>query len=176
MAVEQRVSRIQPRLVVVEERFSQADAAWPSNAAAQSIQIVQTERSTPAGNAPEFAAPIASMPDGGDAQAQSPNYHEALEMISSAALTMASIEDQSHRIRANAFALTQRVRSERFETDQQISVLQGQLEASHFVAEQLRQQLAQAEERASVAEEWLQRFQEAIASAFAARRTAEMVS
>ena len=116
------------------------------------------------------------MPDGGDAQAQSPNYLEALEMISSAALTMASIEDQSHRIRANAFALTQRVRSERFETDQQISVLQEQLEASHYVAEQLRQQLAHAEERASVAEEWLQRFQEAIASAFAARRTAEMAS
>jgi hypothetical protein len=34
MAVEQRVSKIQPRLVVVEERFSQAAAAWPSNAAA----------------------------------------------------------------------------------------------------------------------------------------------
>jgi hypothetical protein len=94
-------------------------------------------------------------------------------MISSAARTITSLEDESQRIKANAFALTQRVRSERLETDQQIGVLQEQLKASNLLAEQLRQQLADAEERANVAEEWLHHFQKAIASAFAARRAAE---
>ena len=107
---------------------------------------------------------------------------------------MTTIEDESQRIRVNALALTQRVRSERIEAEQQVGILQEQLKASHLLANQLKQQLAEeraavvemkaghssieqlkqrladAEERADVAEEWLQRLQEAIVSSFSARR------
>jgi NAD(P)-dependent dehydrogenase (short-subunit alcohol dehydrogenase family) len=115
------------------------------------------------------------MKDTGDdeAPAKPRNHLESLELISTAARTMASIEDESQRIRANAFAPTQRVRSERLEIDQQIGVLQEQLKASNLLAEQLGQRLAEAEERANVAEEWLLHFQNAIVSAFSAHRAAE---
>jgi hypothetical protein len=175
MATDQRIPRIQPRLVRVEDRATQADPASPPNSATRLIQVIQTEQSSLARSTPEAAEPTASIQIAGDDEnaVQSRNYLQTLEMISSAARTITSLEDESQRIRANAFALTQRVRSERLETDQQISVLQDQLKTSHSLVEQLRQQLAEAEERANVAEEWLQQFQNAIASAFAARRAAE---
>ena len=162
------------------------------------IQIVRAERSIVARDTSESAEPIASTQGPGlDEAARSRDYLQALEMISTAARTMTSIEDESQRIRVNALALTQRVRSERIEADQLVSVLQEQLKASHYLAEQLKQQLAEeraaiaemkashssieqlkqrlahAEERADVAEEWLQRFQEAIVSSFPECRTAE---
>jgi hypothetical protein len=175
MATDQRISRLQPRLVRVEDRPTQAEPASPPNTATRLIQVIQTEQSSLARSAPETADPTASIQISGDDEtaAQSRNYLQTLEMISTAARTITSLEDESQRIRANAFALTQRVRSERLETDQQINILQEQLKTSHMLAEQLRQQLAEAEERANVAEEWLQQFQNAIASAFAARRAAE---
>ena len=132
-----------------------------------------------------------------EAAAKSRDYLQALELIGTAARTMTTIEDESQRIRVNAFALTERVRSERIEADQQVGVLQEQLKASHLLAaqlkqqlaeeraiiaeakashsaiEQLKQRLAQAEERADVAEEWLQRLQEAIISSFSDRRGGE---
>jgi hypothetical protein len=201
MATDQRVPRIQPRLVRVEGRTSQADHARLLNAATGLIpvQIVRTERSIVGRDTSEPAEPMSSMqglgPD--EAAAKSRDCLQALEMIGAAARTMTSIEDESQRIRVNALALTQRVRSERIEADQQISVLQEQLKASHLLAEQLKQQLAEerartaevkasrpsieqleqqlahAEERADVAEEWLQRLQEAIVSSFSSRRAAE---
>jgi hypothetical protein len=175
MATDQRMPKLQPRLVRVEDRTTQADPASPSNPAVRLIQVVQAERSSIATRTSESAEPIASIQVAGDdeASSQARNYLQTLEMISTAARTMASIEDESQRIRANAFALTQRVRSERLETDQQIVVLQEQLNASNLLAEQLRQQLADAEERADIAEEWLRHFQNAIASAFSAHRAAE---
>jgi hypothetical protein len=174
MATDQGTARIQPRLVRVEDSTSQSDPAGPPSSAARLIQIVQTERSSLA-RSTEAAEPNASIQVSGDDEAaeQSRNYLQTLEIISCAARTMASIEDESQRIRANAFALTQRVRSERLETDQQISALQEQLKASHLLAEQLRQQLAETEERANVAEEWLRHFQNAITSAFSAHRATE---
>jgi len=178
MATDQRTARIQPRLVRVEDRTTQADPAGAPNPAVRLIQVVQAERSSAAASTSESGEPVASIQVAGDdeASAQARNYLQTLEMISSAARTMATIEDESQRIRANAFALTQRVRSERLETDQQIVVLQEQLNASNLVAEQLRQQLAEAEERANVAEEWLRHFQNAINSAFSAHRAAETVA
>jgi hypothetical protein len=175
MATDQRAARIQPRLVRVEDRTSQPDRAGPPNSVARLIQVVQTEMSSLASSTSESAEPSASIQVSGDDETAelSRNYLQTLEMISSAARTITSLEDESQRIKANAFALTQRVRSERLETDQQIGVLQEQLKASQLLAEQLRQQLADAEERANVAEEWLHHFQKAIASAFAARRAAE---
>jgi hypothetical protein len=173
MATDQRTTRNQPRLVRVEDS-SQSDRVGPPNSVARLIQVVQTEMSNLASSTPESAEPSAIQVSGDDETAeQSRNYLHTLEMISSAARTITSLEDESQRIKANAFALTQRVRSERLETDQQIGVLQEQLKASQLLAEQLRQQLADAEERANVAEEWLHHFQKAIASAFAARRAAE---
>jgi hypothetical protein len=162
-------------LVRVEDGTSQPDRAGPSNSVGRLIQVVQKEMSSLASSTPESAEPSASIQVSGDDETavQSRNYLQTLDMISSAARTITSLEDESHRIKANAFALTQRVRSERLETDQQIGVLQEQLKASHLLAEQLRHQLADAEERANVAEEWLQHFQKAIVSAFAARRAAE---
>ena len=166
---------MQPRLIKLEDRVGQPNPSWPVNVAAQPIQLVKTESVMDASSASESNSPNSPLrdPSAAAATATPPNYLETLEMISGAALTMASIEDQSQRIRANALALTQRVRSDRLEAGQQIGVLQEQLKASHMLAERLRQQLAQAEERASVAEEWLKRFHEAINSAFAARRAAE---
>lgn len=201
MATEQRVHRTQPRLVAVEDLTSQAESVWSPKSAARLLQVVETELTAVARSTPESAAPIAS-PQGPGADAapeKSRNYLQALELLSGAARTMATIEDESQRIRANAIALTQRVRSERIEADQQISVLQEQLKVSHFLAEhlkqelaeaeeraklaeakashsateQLRQQLAEAEERADVAEELLQRLEEKIVSAFSACRAAE---
>jgi hypothetical protein len=173
MATDQRTARIQPRLVRVEDS-SQPDRVGSPNSVARLIQVVQTEMSSLASSTAESAEPSAIQVSGDDETAeQSRNYLHTLEMISSAARTITSLEDESQRIKANAFALTQRVRSERLETDQQIGVLQEQLKASNLLAEQLRQQLADAEERANVAEEWLHHFQKAIASAFAARRAAE---
>jgi len=175
MATDQRTARNQPRLVRVEDGAGQPDRVGPQNSVARLIQVVQTEMSSLASSSSESGEPGASIQVSGDDEnaAQSRNYLQTLEMISSAARTITSLEDESQRIKANAFALTQRVRSERLETDQQIGVLQEQLKASHSLAEQLRQQLAEAEERANVAEEWLRHFQNAIASAFAARRAAE---
>jgi hypothetical protein len=204
MATEQRVPRVQPRLVRVEDSTSQADVAWSPKSAARLLQVVESELPALARTASEPAEPTSSMqcPVAVEAPAQSRNYLQALEMLGSAARAMATIEDESQRIRANAFALTQRVRSERIEADQHIGVLQEQLRASHSLAEQLKrqlaeaeeranaaevkanhsltekleQQLAQAEERANLAEEWLQRFQETIVSTFSARRAAEAAS
>jgi hypothetical protein len=174
MATDQRTARIQPRLVRVEDGTNQPDRVGSPNSVARLIQVVQTEMSSLASSTAESAEPSAIQVSGDDETAeQSRNYLHTLEMISSAARTITSLEDESQRIKANAFALTQRVRSERLETDQQIGVLQEQLKASNLLAEQLRQQLADAEERANVAEEWLHHFQKAIASAFAARRAAE---
>lgn len=173
MATDHRTARNQPRLVRVEDS-SQPDRVGSPNSVARLIQVVQTEMSSLASSTAESAEPSAIQVSGDDETAeQSRNYLHTLEMISSAARTITSLEDESQRIKANAFALTQRVRSERLETDQQIGVLQEQLKASNLLAEQLRQQLADAEERANVAEEWLHHFQKAIASAFAARRAAE---
>jgi hypothetical protein len=175
MTIEQRLPKMHPRLVKLEDRVGQPNPSWPLSAAAQTIQLVKTESAMETSSASESDQP-SSPPSAEDAKANPPNYLETLEMISGAALTMASIEDQSQRIRANALALTQRVRSDRHEANQQIGVLQEQLKASHMLAERLRQQLEQAEERASVAEEWLKRFHEAVSSAFAARRAAETAS
>jgi hypothetical protein len=201
MATDQSVPRIQPRIVRVEDRTSWADRARPAGAAAGliPIQIVRTERSIVARDTSESADPTSSMPgpDFDDVAAKSRDYLQALEMIGTAARTMTSIEDESQRIRVNALALTQRVRSERIEAEQQVGVLQQQLKTSHLLVDQLKQQLAEeraalaelkashssieelkqrladAEERADVAEEWLQRFQEAIVSAFSACRAAQ---
>ena len=175
MATDQRMPRIQPRLVRVEDSTSLPDAAAPPSSGARLIQIVQTDRSSAARSTSEATERVASIQVSGDDEAaeQSRNYLQTLDIISCAARTMASIEDESQRIRANAFALAQRVRSERLETDQQISALQEQLKASNLLAEQLRQQLAETEERANVAEEWLRHFQNAITSAFSARHAAE---
>jgi prophage tail gpP-like protein len=175
MATDQRTARIQPRLVRVEDRTTQADPASSPNPAVRLIQVVQAEQSHLATGTSEAPEPVSAIQVAGDdeASAQARNYLQTLEMISSAARTMATIEDESQRIRANAFALTQRVRSERLETDQQIVILQEQLKASNLLTEQLRQQLAETEERANVAEEWLRHFQNAINSAFSAHRAAE---
>ena len=175
MATDQRTARIQPRLVRVEDRAIQADPAGSANPAVRLIQAVQAEQSNLATGTSDAAEPVASIQVAGDDEAstQARNYLQTLEIISSAARTMATIEDESQRIRANAFALTQRVRSERLEADQQIVVLQEQLKASNLLTEQLRQQLAETEERANVAEEWLRHFQNAINSAFSAHRAAE---
>jgi len=52
----------------------------------------------------------------------------------------------------------------------------AEAKADNSLIEQLKQQVAQAEERASAAEEWLERFQEAIVSSFSARRSAAETS
>ena len=201
MATDQAVPRVQPRLIRIEGHTSQDDRARLPNATAAliPIQIVRTERSIAARDVPDSAEPIPSTQDAGpdEAAAKSREYLQALEMISTAARTMTSIEDESQRIRVNALALTHRVRSERIEAEQQVGVLREQLKASHVLAEQLKQQLAEeraavaeakesissieelkqqlahAEERADVAEEWLQRLQEAIVSSFSGCRAAE---
>ena len=201
MATDQAVPRIQPRIVRIEDRTSQADRARPLNAATGllPVQIVRTERSILGRDTSDTAEPFSSMQGPGldEAAAKSRDYLQVLDMISTAARTMTSIEDESQRIRVNAFALTERVRSERIEAEQQVGVLQEQLKTSHLLAAQLKQQLAEeraniaemkashssieqlkqrlahAEERADVAEEWLQRFQEAIVSSFSIRGAAE---
>jgi HPt (histidine-containing phosphotransfer) domain-containing protein len=183
----------------VEDRTSRADRArLPGTATGLiPIQIVRTERSIVARDTSDSADPISAMQGPGFDETKSRDYLQALEMIGTAARTMTSIEDESQRIRVNALALTQRVRSERIEAEQQVCVLQEQLKTSHFLADQLKQQLAEeraaiaelkashssieelkqrladAEERADLAEEWLQRFQEAIVSSFSALRAAE---
>jgi DNA repair exonuclease SbcCD ATPase subunit len=150
-------------LVITADGVSQTGASRQAGAAAQPVHV----------DASEFVEPISlHLLRAEGARTAEPGYLQALELISGAAHTMASIEDQSQRIQAKALELTQRARSDRLEALQKIATLQEQLMESQTLVEQLDRRLAEAEERAATAEEWLQRFREAAISAFAARRKA----
>lgn len=100
-----------------------------------------------------------------------PDYLQALELVSGAAQTMQSMEEQSARIQTKAFELMQQARSDRQEAHERIGDLANQLTASAARAEELERQLAEAELRARTAEQWLGRFMEAVNEAFAVRRS-----
>jgi predicted RNase H-like nuclease (RuvC/YqgF family) len=100
-----------------------------------------------------------------------PDYLQALELVSGAAQTMQSMEEQSTRIQTKAFELMQQARSERQESHERIANLVEQLTASEARAEELERQLAEAELRAQTAEQWLGRFMETVNEAFAVRKS-----
>ena len=100
-----------------------------------------------------------------------PDYLQALELVSGAAQTMQSMEEQSTRIQTKAFELMQQARSERQESQERIANLVDQLTESEARAEKLEQQLAEAELRAQTAEQWLSRFMETVNEAFAVRKS-----
>lgn len=91
-----------------------------------------------------------------------PDYLEALELINGAAQVMSAMEEHSQQIQAKAFELTERARADRLTTSQQIASLEQQLAVSETRAAELSRLLADAELRAQTAQEWLQRFLEAI--------------
>jgi hypothetical protein len=100
-----------------------------------------------------------------------PDYLQALELVSGAAQTMQSMEEQSSRIQAKAFELMQQARSDRQEAHERLATLVNQLTASEARAEELERQLAEAELRAQTAEQWLSRFMETVNEAFAVRKS-----
>jgi hypothetical protein len=117
----------------------------------------------------EQAAERAS--DISDIERALPDYLQALELVSGAAQTMQSMEEQSSRIQTKAFELMQQARSERQESHERIANLVEQLTASEERAEELERQLAEAELRAQKAEQWLSRFMETVTEAFAVRKS-----
>jgi chromosome segregation ATPase len=100
-----------------------------------------------------------------------PDYLQALELVSGAAQTMQSMEEQSTRIQTKAFELMQQARTDRQEAHERIANLVNQLTASEARAEELERQLAEAELRAQTAEQWLSRFMETVTEAFAVRKS-----
>ena len=106
-----------------------------------------------------------------DTERALPDYLQALELVSGAAQTMQSMEENSARIQANAFEMMQQARSDRQESHERITNLVDQLTASEARAEDLERQLAEAELRAQTAEQWLSRFMETVTEAFAVRKS-----
>jgi hypothetical protein len=106
-----------------------------------------------------------------DAERACPDYLQALELVSGAAQTMQSMEEQSSRIQAKAFELMQQARTDRQEAHERLATLVSQLTASEARVEELEQQLAEAELRAQTAEQWLSRFMETVNEAFAVRKS-----
>jgi len=100
-----------------------------------------------------------------------PDYLQALELVSGAAQTMQSMEEQSARIQTKAFELMQQARTDRQEAHERLAELANQLTASEARAEELERQLAEAELRAQTAEQWLSRFMETVTEAFAVRKS-----
>ena len=105
-----------------------------------------------------------------DTERALPDYLQALELVSGAAQTMQSMEENSSRIQAKAFELMQQARTDRQESHERITDLANQLTASEARAEELERQLAEAELRAQTAEQWLSRFMETVNEAFAVRK------
>jgi len=106
-----------------------------------------------------------------DTERALPDYLQALELVSGAAQTMQSMEEQSTRIQTKAFELMQQARTDRQESHERIANLVNQLTASEARAEELERQLAEAELRAQTAEQWLSRFMETVNEAFAVRKS-----
>ena len=106
-----------------------------------------------------------------DTERALPDYLQALELVSGAAQTMQSMEENSSRIQAKAFELMQQARTDRQESHERIADLANQLTASEARAEELERQLAEAELRAQTAEQWLSRFMETVNEAFAVRKS-----
>ena len=100
-----------------------------------------------------------------------PDYLQALELVSGAAQTMQSMEEQSARIQTKAFELMQQARTDRQEAHERLAELANQLTESEARAEELERQLAEAELRAQTAEQWLSRFMETVTEAFAVRKS-----
>jgi chromosome segregation ATPase len=106
-----------------------------------------------------------------DTERALPDYLQALELVSGAAQTMQSMEEQSTRIQTKAFELMQQARTDRQEAHERLADLANQLTASEARAEELERQLAEAELRAQTAEQWLSRFMETVTEAFAVRKS-----
>ena len=106
-----------------------------------------------------------------DTERALPDYLQALELVSGAAQTMQSMEENSSRIQTKAFELMQQARTDRQEAHERIANLVDQLTASEARAEELERQLAEAELRAQTAEQWLSRFMETVNEAFAVRKS-----
>ena len=106
-----------------------------------------------------------------DTERALPDYLQALELVSGAAQTMQSMEEQSARIQTKAFELMQQARTDRQEAHERLAELANQLTASEARAEELERQLAEAELRAQTAEQWLSRFMETVTEAFAVRKS-----
>ena len=106
-----------------------------------------------------------------DPERAMPDYLQALELVSGAAQTMQSMEENSSRIQAKAFEMMQQARSDRQEAQERLANLVNQLTASEARAEELERQLAEAEQRAETAEQWLGRFMETVTEAFAVRKS-----
>jgi hypothetical protein len=100
-----------------------------------------------------------------------PDYLQALELVSGAAQTMQSMEENSARIQAKAFEMMQQARIDRQESHERIANLVDQLTASEARADELERQLAEVELRAQTAEQWLGRFMETVNEAFAVRKS-----
>jgi hypothetical protein len=98
----------------------------------------------------------------------STQYLEALELLNSAACTMATTEDRSRQIQAKALELTQRAHADRRETNERIACLRKQLSVSEIRSVNLAKQLDEAKKRTQISYDWLSRFQQAIDTAFAA--------
>lgn len=99
-----------------------------------------------------------------------PSYLEALEMISSAAEVMASMESHSQRVEAKAYEIAERARYDVRVAQEEVAALRAQFNESLAKIEDLNRRAAEAEGRAQTAQQWLIRFQQATTRAFSTRR------
>jgi hypothetical protein len=108
--------------------------------------------------------------EAGVTSAQGPGstrYLEALELLNSAACTMATTEDWSRQVQAKSLELTQRAHADRHDTNERIACLREQLAVSEIRSANLAKQLDEAKQRSQISCDWLSRFQQAIDIAFA---------
>ena len=109
--------------------------------------------------------------EAGVTSAQGPGstrYLEALELLNSAACTMATTEDWSRQVQAKSLELTQRAHADRHETNERIACLRKQLAVSEIRSDNLARQLDEAKKRIQISCDRLSRLQQAIGMAFAA--------
>ena len=109
----------------------------------------------------------------GPLSASDPSHlNAALEMIKRAAQAMDAMEDHAQVVQAKAQELAEQARYDVRSARQQIAALEQCLYERDAETEELEARLAQAEERANAAQEWLERFQETVNAAFATRHQA----
>jgi chromosome segregation ATPase len=141
-------------------------AAWPQAGADEErrdlaedldnvMRFIQPPKSEPA------TAPLAGS--------DSSHLNAALEMVKRAAQAMDAMEDHAQVVQAKAQELAEQARYDVRSARHHIAALEQRLSESEARAEELEARLAEAQERAHAAHEWLERFQETINAAFAAR-------
>jgi hypothetical protein len=108
-------------------------------------------------------------------EASSPNslseLEDTLNLVTRAAAAMTAMEDRANLIQAKAIEIMDRSRQDVRAANLQVANLQARLIESEDLATSLEVRLAEAEERTTVARNWLGRFHEAVTKSFMSHGT-----